>query len=115
MLVSTTPDVIAVISKHDDLNSAVLEFLAPWILWGNARIACYALNPWGSFNWPRSKPFGQRKASESSDGMCTNLRVRGIRPLKQRSQAQLQKREGKLNVTIRSISMELAMPRHVFM
>ena len=93
MLVSITPGVIAVISRHKDLYSAVLEFLVPWILWGNAGIACYALNPRGSLNRPRSKPRGQKNASESSDGTCTNFWVRGIRPEKAGSQARSQKCE----------------------
>ena len=103
------------IERNGDLNSAVLEFLVPWILGENAGIACYALNQWGSFNWPRSKPCGQRKASESSDGMCTNFRVRGIRPWKHGSQAQSQERESQLNGAIHIIWMEPAMPMHVFM
>jgi len=113
MLVSITPGVIAVISRHEDLNSAVLEFLVPWILWGNAGIACYALNPRGSFNRPRSKPRGQKNASESSDGMCTNFWVRGIRPEKAGSQARSQKCERQTNGPIQSISMEPAMSRHL--
>ena len=115
MLVCMAPGVIVLISRHEDLNSAELEFLVPWVLWENAGIACCALNQWGSFNWPRSKPCGQRKASESSDGMCMNFRVRGIRPRKHGSQAQSQKRESQPNGSMQSISMEPAMSRHIFM
>ena len=115
MLVCMAPGVIVLISRHEDLNSAELEFLVPWILWENAGIACSALNQWGSFNWPRSKPCGQRKASKSSDGMCMNFRVRGIRPRKHESQAQSQKRESQPNGFICDTWMELAMPKHIYM
>ena len=115
MLASITPGVIAVISRHEDLNSAIFEFLVPCNLWKKAGISCCALNPWGSFNWARSKPCGQKNVSESSDDMCTNFRVREIRPWKAGSQAQLQKCECQTNGSMQSISMEPAMSRHLFM
>ena len=95
--------VMALISRHEKPNSAILEFWVPWGFWEIAGIVCYVLNPWASFNWPRSEPYGQRNVSETFDGMCTIFRVHRIRPWNHGLQVQLQERESQPSKPIHSI------------
>lgn len=115
MLVCIVWGVMALISRYEKPNSAILEFWVPWGFWEIAGIVRYVLNPWASFNWPRSEPYGQRNVSETFDGMCTIFRVHRIRPWNHGLQVQLQERESQPSKPIHSISMQLAMPKHVCM
>ena len=89
MLVCVVRCVAVLISRHEKLNSVVLEFLVAQILWRNVEIACYVLNPWSSSNRPRQSHCGRKNVQETSDSMCTIFREHGIRSWNAASQAQL--------------------------
>ena len=115
MLVSIVPAGRMLVSRREKLNLVVIDFLAPWLLRKNLRIACHVLIQRGSTDRARSRSRFQRSAPETSEGMCMSFRVHWIRPEKHESREQSMQLESWPGGPIHCVWMELSMPRHLCM